>query len=607
MFSLRIPLLAAAMAAVAVPSAIGQGWPADYQGVMLQGFSWDSYSDTRWTVLEKNAPEYSAYFNLIWVPNSAKSTGGMGYIPIYWFTNHNSAFGSEEELRSMIAAYRAKGTGIIADVVVNHRGGVSSWTDFPAETWDGQSWKIGTDGICSTDEVANASGQPKPTGAPDTGDDFDGARDLDHTNANVRENVKNYCRCLLEDFGYTGFRYDLVKGYAPEYTKIYNQYAKPAFSVGEYWDGSYDKCAAWIEGTGRESAAFDFPLKYQLNKAWSTGDLAELVWKANGTTDQPAGLIHYGYPRYAVTFVDNHDTYRDGSKFTGDVPAANAFILCSPGTPCVFLPHYKLHKGRIQQLVNIRRSVGVSNTSAVKVLRTGKNIYMAEVTGSNGTLVVRVGTATDTPAGYTDADVVAYGDQYRVWTKVPVTGEVTAPLDTPEEPGADLPGAMYIIGNLPQGHWATDKAVEMYREENRFAVNATIEPASASAKEGYFSFITATGSNWDSVNGSDRYGAASKDAPLTPGVPAKLVKFAANQNASSAYSWKIAPGTYSFTVDLGAMTVTAGDPAGITTPATDAAETPTVYYNLQGVRVDNPAPGLYIAVSGTKVTKVRLN
>ncbi len=95
--------------------------------------------------------------------------------------------------------------------------------------------------------------------------------------------------------------------------------------------------------------------------------------------------------------------------------------------------------------------------------------------------------------------------------------------------------------------------------------------------------------------------------PISPGVPAKLVKFAANQNASSAYSWKIASGTYSFTVDLGAMTVTAGDPAGITTPEVDSAEAPTVYYNLQGVRADNPAPGLYIAVSGTKVTKVRLN
>ncbi len=595
-------LCAMALAAVAAaPSAAGNGWPENYQGVMLQGFSWDSYSDTRWTNLEKKADEYSKYFSLIWVPNSAKSSGGMGYIPIYWFTNHNSAFGSESELRSMIAAYRDRGVGIIADVVVNHRGGATSWTDFPAETWDGRTWQIGTDGICSTDEVRNASGQPKPTGAADTGDDFDGARDLDHTNANVQENVKNYCRCLLEDFGYAGFRYDMVKGYAPRFTRVYNEYAQPQFSVGEYWDGSYDRCAEWIEGTGRESAAFDFPLKYQLNKAWAQNDLTQLVWKANGTTPQPAGLIHYGYPALAVTFVDNHDTYRDGSKFTGDVVAANAFILTAPGTPCVFLPHYKQYKRSIQQLVNVRNSVGINNLSAVNVLKTTKTVYLAEVTGTNGTLVVRVGSENVTPQGYSDADVVASGDQYRVWTKVPVTGDITDEPDDPET--ADMPEQLYIIGNLSAGHWATDRAVAMQRDGSEFAVNVTVEPASSTAKEGYFSFISALGPNWDAVNGFDRFGAASKDAPITAGTPAKVVKFAANVNASSANSWKITPGTYCFKVDFSKMTVTVGDPAGITAPEADPSAEPVRYYNLQGASIACPASGPYIRVQGTTVTK----
>lgn len=29
-----------------------QGWPSNYGGVMLQGFYWDSYTDSRWTNLE---------------------------------------------------------------------------------------------------------------------------------------------------------------------------------------------------------------------------------------------------------------------------------------------------------------------------------------------------------------------------------------------------------------------------------------------------------------------------------------------------------------------------------------------------------------------------
>ena len=50
------------------------------------------------------------------------------------------------------------------------------------------------------------------------------------------------------------------------------------------------------------------------------------------------------------------------------------------------------------------------------------------------------------------------------------------------------------------------------------------------------------------------------------------------------------------------MTVTASEPAGIGGVEADT-EVPAVYYNLQGARVDNPGPGLYIVVRGTKVTK----
>ena len=88
--------------------------------------------------------------------------------------------------------------------------------------------------------------------------------------------------------------------------------------------------AAWIEATGRQSAAFDFPLKFVLNDAFASGDMSKLVWLANGSNPQPAGMIHFGYPQYSVTFVDNHDTYRDNNKFNGNVLAANAFILAAP-------------------------------------------------------------------------------------------------------------------------------------------------------------------------------------------------------------------------------------------------------------------------------------
>ena len=63
----------------------------------------------------------------------------MGYDPVYWFSNFNSSFGNEAELRSMISTFKQFGTGIIEDVVVNHRNGATNWYDFPAETYNGKT------------------------------------------------------------------------------------------------------------------------------------------------------------------------------------------------------------------------------------------------------------------------------------------------------------------------------------------------------------------------------------------------------------------------------------------------------------------------------------
>lgn len=121
-------LVFAAMLLACFSANAKPGWPANYQGVMLQGFYWDSFYDSSWANLESQADELSQYFSLIWIPNSARaaSNPGMGYDPVYWFTNHNTKFGTEAELRSMIKTFKAKGTGIIEDVVINHRSGVSN-------------------------------------------------------------------------------------------------------------------------------------------------------------------------------------------------------------------------------------------------------------------------------------------------------------------------------------------------------------------------------------------------------------------------------------------------------------------------------------------------
>lgn len=579
------------------------GWPANYEGVMLQGFYWDSYkgsNTTKWTDLTSRADELSQYFKLIWVANCSQASGemggGNGYMPQYWFSHHNCAFGTEAELKTMISTFKAKGTGFIEDVVINHRVGITNWTDFPVETWNGQTWKIGPEGICNTDEVKNEPGQARPTGAADTGEDFNGARDLDHTNANVQNNCKNYCKYLLTDLGFVGFRLDMVKGYGGQYTKIYNQYSNPTFSVGEYWDGSYDAVKGWIDATGKTSAAFDFPFKYQVNKCFNGGahNYSELVWKANGTTDQPAGMIHFGYSQYAVTFIDNHDTYRDGSKMTGDVLQANAFMLSCPGTPCVFWPHYTQYKSQIQAMINARNGVGIHNNSAVKVLEVNGNCYVAEVTGTKGKLWIKLGSSSRTPgSGYTKK---ASGNGYEIWT-------TSQGGDTPVDP-VDPSGDLWILGNLEgAAGWGSTPGtgVKMTQSGTTYTAKGVKFVAATGETACYFNLTDFVGATWDALNeGANRYGAATEGEAITVGSSATIVKYANNVNASGCKSWIVPAGTYDVTADLSTMKITVVN-AG-TNPDPDPDPTPVtgnmwILGNLDGAAGWSTTPG-----TGVKMT-----
>lgn len=420
-------MLLAACAAIAA-----QGWPADYKGVMLQGFYWDSYSDTKWTALEAQADDLSQYFDLIWVPQSGwtGSTTSMGYNDIYWY-DQRSAFGTEAELRSMIQAYRQRGVGIMADVVINHRGGATRWTDFPTETnpLDGIEYSMGLGDICSTDDYNTSSDAAseretygEATGAADTGDDFSGYRDLDHTGENVQANCKAYTKYLLDYLGYTGFRYDMVKGYGAEYVGMYNAYSNPAYSVGEYWDSNKSNVTAWIKGTETDgaiqSAAFDFPQKYLFNNNTTKYQYWFHTAASLATDDE--------YKRYSVTFVDNHDSYRDSNKFSGDARAANAFILGIPGTPCVFLQHWKSYKSDIAKMIKVRKMIGISNTSACEEV-AGTDAYdIVRTTGSDGTLIVIVGNISSARSKWNPADngyrQVLLGNQYAYYVNSGFSG-----------------------------------------------------------------------------------------------------------------------------------------------------------------------------------------
>ena len=376
---------------LATINMFAQGWPANYSGVMLQGFYWDSYSESKWTKLEAQAPELGQYFNLVWIPQSAYcGNKSMGYDDLYWFSDYESSFGSESELRSLIKTFKNNGIGTIADVVINHRKNVSTWFDFPVENYKGVTYEMKSTDICANDDGGKTKKEAdkqdvKLSSNNDTGDDWDGMRDLDHSSENVQTIVKAYLDMLLNDFGYAGFRYDMVKGYSGKFTGIYNTAAKPTYSVGEYWDGDVSKVKNWLESTKVNeeitSAVFDYPIRYVVRDAIK-GKWSDV--KTNGLANDNS------YKQYAITFVENHDTeYRSASEqqdpIRKDTLAANAYILASCGTPCVFYKHWIDCKQDIKAMINARQLAGITNTS-----NTTFNAYKGE--GYNG--IMTTGTKT---------------------------------------------------------------------------------------------------------------------------------------------------------------------------------------------------------------------
>ena len=383
---------------------MAQGWPENYPGVMLQGFYWDGYADAQWSLLEKQSDNLATTFDLVWIPQSANCGGqSMGYDDLYWFSNYNSSFGTADELKSMISTFKSKGIGTIADIVINHRKNVSNWVDFPKETYKGVTYELQSTDICANDDGGKAKTEAAKLGLSvssnnDTGEDWGGMRDLDHKSTNVQNNVKAYLKMLLEDFGYVGFRYDMVKGYSGGYTKLYNEDSKPQFSVGECWDSS-NTIKNWIDATGKTSAAFDFQFRYTVRNAINSQDWTKLAAKNDGNWPLVSKEYYSGsYRQYAVTFVENHDTeYRSSTAqqdpIRKDTLAANAYLLAMPGTPCVFLKHWQAYKQEIANMVAVRKAVGINNMSIPTEVASVKDYYAVQVEGSGSKkLLCVVGT-----------------------------------------------------------------------------------------------------------------------------------------------------------------------------------------------------------------------
>ena len=417
--------------------------PANCPDVMLQAFYWDSYDKTKATTKYgrtkwidhlngtngSNAVEMGQWFDMIWLPQLSKSTGGMGYLPTN-YSNLDSDLGTKAKLGQLVSTFHENGARVIADIVINHAVAGEGWCNYN-QTYNFApygSFKPNGSYICNTDEInySAAAGecQGYATGGADDGygseANYPDGRDWDHTNANVRNMFKAYLKWLHNVVKIDGVRYDYCKGYHNSHINEYNRAAETYFSVMEYWDGNVNTLMDRLSDAGWNTTTFDFATKYT---AFNNGIASDYYQGLRG-----AGLPGAGKSRYAVTFVDSHDSFqRDNNELCGEgnsmsrcadkVLQCNAYMLSMPGVPCVFWPHWVTFKDQIKAMINARYKAGVHSESAVSD-ETGDGFYKATITGTNGSIRLLLGPNSgynSTPAGYTLAvKGVNYGVYYKM-------------------------------------------------------------------------------------------------------------------------------------------------------------------------------------------------
>lgn len=403
--------------------------------LMLQAFHWNSANQggTWYSMVNSMASTIGSYYTVVWMPppNTAPSFAKQGYLPEKWY-DLNNYYGTQSDLKTVINSLHSQNVKVLADIVINHRNGMSQcshgryiYYSDPTMTpeihlIDGDYDTVNngaehTCAICANN--GHTEGSWSYGGRTYYCDDYNAAPDLTHWSSQTRTAIKSWLSWLKNttNAGFDGWRYDYIRGYAPQYLGEYNTSSSPYLSVGEFWKFEGEGLPSTarqalcdiVNQSGNKTMVFDFDLKRSMNNAFSG-------WAFNGSylasigENGLNGLIGW-WSQVAVTFVDNHDTgWSSGSAqnhwplptpCNGDlisVKAAYAMVLTHPGIPCVYWADWRERdsdlKTVIETLIKIRRSNNVKRWSRVYVDRAESGLYAAYIGDANSEQVaIKIG------------------------------------------------------------------------------------------------------------------------------------------------------------------------------------------------------------------------
>lgn len=294
-------------------------------------------------------------------PNSGVSLGveGIWLSPIFVSPSYHKydttdyykvdpQFGTEEDLKELIALCHERGVQIILDLVINHTSSQHSWFkefinahknfDTTNPYYDYYSWSDSTQTNSTLSPIPNANGHYYEC-------NFSGDMpELNFNNETIRQKMVDIAAYYL-NMGVDGFRFDAAKyiyyGTVKENTDFWDWYMaqlraiKPdIYTVAEVWDG--------------DAATFPYFSStncFNFSMSQISGKIAEAAKGGNVNTftnyvSKYLNSIHAENPNaMMVTFIANHDTDRAAGYLTvaaGHAKVAANLSILLPGSSFIY-------------------------------------------------------------------------------------------------------------------------------------------------------------------------------------------------------------------------------------------------------------------------------
>jgi len=278
--------------------------------------------------LENNQPEYSYH--------------GYAITDLY---RTDPRMGRNEDVRALSREAKAKGVGLVMDIVLNHIGSQHWWMrDLPAKDWINHGGTFAPTNHRRT-TIQDPHAAPADRAAFTDGWFVSAMPDLNQRNPHLARYLIQNTLWWIEYAGLSGIREDTF-GYAD--TRFLGDWAKavldeyPNFSmVGEEWSINPAIVAHWQHGKANPGghvphmpSMMDFPVHIALRNALVQPESSETGWI--GLYEMLANDFLYPDPGALVVFAENHDTSRLLAHVDGDLALwklGMAYLATVRGTP----------------------------------------------------------------------------------------------------------------------------------------------------------------------------------------------------------------------------------------------------------------------------------